>query len=605
MTSARRWPRRRAASAFALARFALLTPRGGIGPPGRIPRAIRLPVVHTFVPVRTLFPPAAANLRAIRTAVAEPVCVLAAGVLLTVALTYPVAFQIDRLGRLNTDDGRWSIWVVSWVAHALTSRPWAVFDANIFYPEPLTLAYSEANLLAGLLGAPAWLLTQNPYTTYNVVFLASFVLSLSATYYLVRYLTASRAAAAVTAVLFAFCPYVFARTAHVQLLFIGTLPLVLLQLHRFIDAPSERRAIWLGVALWVAALGCGYYGVFAAMVVGLGLSWFAITRRLGRHSAYWWGIVVAAAVSIGLTLPFFLPYLQISARGFGRTLQDASLNSANLAAFAASSSWAHRSWLPYIGAYSEVLFPGVLAVSLGFLGLLTIARRGWREGARDVWAFYAVVAGLGFWIALGPAAGLYRGLYDYVPALVFLRAPARAGVLVTLALCVLSASVIRDVMDRSRRTTLTVVCLGLLALADLAQFPLTQFRQAPPPAAAYQVLAQLPRGPVAHFPYWYQTTDLPRHAYYMLGSTAHWQPLVNGYSDFIPSSFRETMRQLASFPSEDALWILSERGTRYVVLHLDLYGESDRGGLIEKLDHHPRLRPLVRHGPILLFELLP
>lgn len=66
----------------------------------------------------------------------------------------PRRVQTDRLGRVNTDDGRWSIWVVSWVAHALTSQPWRVFDANIFYPERQTLAYSEANLLAGLVGIP-------------------------------------------------------------------------------------------------------------------------------------------------------------------------------------------------------------------------------------------------------------------------------------------------------------------------------------------------------------------------------------------------------------------------------------------------------------------
>ncbi len=213
--------------------------------------------------MRSTIPPDTANLRAV-VAARESVCVLAIGALLTIALTYPVAFQIDRLGRLNTDDGRWSIWVVSWVANALTSEPWRVFDANIFYPERQTLAYSEANLLAGLIGAPAWLLTRNPYTTYNVAFLASFVLSFIATYYLVRYLTASRAAAGVTAILFTFCPYVFARTAHVQLLFIGTLPLVMLQFHRFIDDPSRRT--------------CGRFG---ACPVGGG-PWLRLLRRVWR-----------------------------------------------------------------------------------------------------------------------------------------------------------------------------------------------------------------------------------------------------------------------------------------------------------------------------------
>ena len=30
------------------------------------------------------------------------------------------------------------------------------------------------------------------------------------------------------------------------------------------------------------------------------------------------------------------------------------------------------------------------------------------------------------------------------------------------------------------------------------------------------------------------------HAIYMLNSTAHWMPLVNGYSDYIPPDFVRT-----------------------------------------------------------------
>ena len=42
-------------------------------------------------------------------------------------------------------------------------------------------------------------------------------------------------AAAVAAVLFAYCPFVFARTAHIQLLLIGGLPFCMLALHRLVD----------------------------------------------------------------------------------------------------------------------------------------------------------------------------------------------------------------------------------------------------------------------------------------------------------------------------------------------------------------------------------
>jgi hypothetical protein len=189
-----------------------------------------------------------------------------------------VAFHLDQLGRINTDDGRWSIWVVSLVAHKLTTHPSEVFQANIFYPHRYALAFSEANLGAGLLGAPVWLATKNPYTTHNVVFLAAFVTALAGAYYLARYLTGHRQAAAVAAILFGFCPFIFARTAHVQLLFIGSLPFCMLA-PPVVDAPS----VAIGgarVLLWATAMTCAYYGIFAALMVSLGTLLYATSRRL-------------------------------------------------------------------------------------------------------------------------------------------------------------------------------------------------------------------------------------------------------------------------------------------------------------------------------------
>ena len=58
---------------------------------------------------------------AFRAELIEATLVVLAATILTILSTYPVAFRLDHLGRTNTDDGRWSIWVVSWVAHALTS----------------------------------------------------------------------------------------------------------------------------------------------------------------------------------------------------------------------------------------------------------------------------------------------------------------------------------------------------------------------------------------------------------------------------------------------------------------------------------------------------
>lgn len=530
----------------------------------------------------------------------EGLLVVVAGTALAVALTYPVAFQIDRIGRVNTDDGRWSIWVVSWVAHSLTTAPLGLYDANIFYPHRYTLAFSEANLGAGLLGAPVWAATKNPYTTHNVVFLASFVISFAGAYYLTRHLSASRPAASLAGVLFAFCPFIFARTAHIQLLFIGGLPWCLLAFHRLIDRPTVTRSVVLGVLLWATALSCAYYGIFAGLMAGLGTLVYGVSRRLWRSSDHWTGIALAAFISVGLTLPFFLPYLYVQETGgFVRTLDDARQYSANLGAWGASSAWAHRWWLPALGHFNEVLFPGVLTVVLGVAGGVLLFQRG-----RDTAVLYILIAVIAFWSSFGPDAGLYRLLYE-IPIFSFLRAPARMGILVTLSLVVFAAIAATHLLARVPRPALAAAVLVLAAVAELTRVPLTQFREAEPLSPVYRVLASLPPGAVAEFPYFHERSDFPRHAYYMLNSTAHWQPLVNGYSDHIPGDFRESVLPLSSFPTRESFAILAKAGARYAVFHLDMYNGRAREQLLERLDtYSPYLRPLAREGSVWLYEIV-
>ena len=74
-------------------------------------------------------------------------------VALTVLVTWPQALHLAaRIGA--HDDPQFSIWRLAWIAHALRSDPWHLFDANIFYPAKGTLAFSDAMLLEGVLAAP-------------------------------------------------------------------------------------------------------------------------------------------------------------------------------------------------------------------------------------------------------------------------------------------------------------------------------------------------------------------------------------------------------------------------------------------------------------------
>jgi hypothetical protein len=545
--------------------------------------------------------------------------IAALAILLTVAFTYPIAPRLGSVGRFDTGDGHWSIWCVAWVSHALATDPADLFDANIFVPHRDTLAYSENNIVAGILGLPAYLASGNPYATHNFSMLVGIALAMVGAYALVRYLTGDTGAAIVAAIGFAFCPFLFARTAHIQLMLFFGLPIALLAMHRLIDAPSAGRGVGLGLALAVQALACGYYGIFAGLLAALGLPFFALTRGRWRELRYWTAAAIAAATSIALVVPFFLPYVRVQGElGFTRSVEEAAYYSADIQAWLASSAWAHRWILSWLGHWNEVLFPGALTLLGGLWGLVYTWRTAPSADApaapggssttpvrRDVLAFYAISGALAFWISFGPAAGLYRLLFAVIPVFSLLRAPSRIGIVVVLALVVLFAAGLASAFARlaPRTRAWAAAALSLALCAELFAAPIG-VREAPPVLSAYRQLATLPRRAVLELPFFYERSDFPRHARYMSASGWHWQPLINGYSDHIPAEFRELAPRMHGFPSPESFAELRQRRARYVVIHLNLYARRDRERLLERLAAFaPYLTLLNDDGAVRLYEI--
>jgi hypothetical protein len=548
----------------------------------------------------------------------EGLLVVAVASVVTVAMTYPLAFRLGSVGRVDTGDGQFSIWNVAWVAHALLTNPGGLFNANIFYPHSGTLAYAEANLVAGALAVPVYALTENPHAAHNSVVLLSFVLSAVGMYYLARYLTGSRSAAAVAAPLFAFCPYVYARTAHIQLLMTAGLPFSLLAAHRLIDRPEPWRSVQLGLVLVASALACGYYGVFAGLVVGFACLFYMVARKQWTNGAYYVAVIAAAAVALLWIWPFFEPYraLQNATQPF-RELEEARGYSANWLAYLAADGWGNGWVLTLLttltGArFTEVLFPGLLTIGLAAVGVSAAARTTGAEAlpagapgrARETVLFYGLVATFAGWLSFGPDLGLYALMYRHVPTFSLLRAPGRFGIVVTLALVVIAAVGAARLLNGRRRPAALAAAICITALAELTAVPLP-YRPVEPTRSPYAMLAKMPPGAVAEFPFFYREIDFHRHAAYMLNSTAHWKPLVNGYSDFIPPDFQAMVIPVSSFPVLEAFNILRKHGTRYVIFHAGWYDTRSREKLEERLRlYSDYLRRLASEGDIWLYEIV-
>jgi hypothetical protein len=529
----------------------------------------------------------------------ELVLVVIAAAALTACLTYPFAFKIGHIGRVDNGDGQFSIWNVAWVARALVADPRHVFDANIFYPHRDTLAYSENNLGAGALAVPVYWATHNPYAAHNFALLAAFVLSATAMYSLVRYLTRDRRAAAISGIAFAFCPYVFAHLPHIQLLMTAGLAFSMLAFHRLTDAPTIGRGAVLGAALAGQALCCGYYGVFVALMTGYGVLVTTLVGTRSREPRFWLAVAVAALVAVACVAPAFRPYWSLSrVEGFHRSLDEARLYSANWSAYLASSAYAHAWMLRFLPPWREVVFPGFVATALGATGLWT-ARR---ERGGEVLLLYGGLLVLAFWASFGPGAELYSLLYAAVPLFAWLRAPARFGLIVSFALCVLAGYGTAALLRRPR---LAGVAPALIVLAAAELVVPLEIPEALPVEPVYQRLASQPRGALLEMPFWYLPPMFPRHTFYMIQSTAHWMPLVNGYSDYMPPDFFEHVLTLAPFPSHESFKLLEASKVRYVIFHMYWYNDDNRRDVLQRLEEfEPYLRPIYAGEGTRLYEIV-
>jgi hypothetical protein len=542
---------------------------------------------------------------------------LALFVALTAVMTYPQVLHMSE-GVHDPADPLMVTWVLAWVAHQLPNAPAHIFDANIFYPERNTLAYSETLLVPGLFAAPLHWLGVAPIVVYNLVFLSGFALSGVGVALLARRLTGNAGAAIVAGIVFAFAPYRIDHYAHLQLQQTQFIPLTMWAFHRLLERGRLRDGLLLGVCAVCQMLSCMYYGIFLIpyMATVCGAMLIAAGRMPVRRLL---ALVLTAAVIALAMLPVARAYLAarqvVGERGLGEVAEN-------------SATWRNYLAPPEANAlYGKVfnrftdperrLFPGFVAVALAIVGLWP-RKDEKRSRSGGYFRSPQFAYGLGLLLALDVSLGMngliYSRLYDYFLPFRALRIPARMGLMVGFSLAVLAgygASRIAGWLPSSnaRRTALTLV--GVLMLVEYASTPL-ELWAAPrrPPDVYADLLHDIGDGPTSViFEFPTGNMEDPEYLYY---STFHWQNLVNGYSGFFPPSYRNVVTAASGFPDERSMSVLGTHGVRYLVIHGEwLFGERYEQ-LTAELDRRSNIRLVSRrpwqrgdkHAEISLYRVL-
>jgi hypothetical protein len=226
-------------------------------------------------------------------------------------------------------------------------------------------------------------------------------------------------------------------------------------------------------------------------------------------------------------------------------------------------------------------------------------------------ASYAILTLLAADLSLGLNGLTYGWIAEHVPAMDGLRSPSRFSIVTLCGLAALAAAGVRSLQraaaageaasteDGARRPpfltrhrpALLVTGVVFLMLIEYGNRGMYIGPVQHAPLDVYRAMASVGPGVVLELPL--PTADrLPgRDWQYAFWSTAHWHPLVNGYSGYYPAGYIETLERMRTFPDAGSIARLRRMDVRYIVVHRALMEPAAYSALALRMAARPELRP--------------
>jgi hypothetical protein len=542
--------------------------------------------------------------------------VAAAAFVLTAIHTWPLVTSPARLSLNYHGDVLLNEWIVAWVQHQLPRAPLDLFQANIFHPAPDVLAFSEPLIVPALLAWPIRVLGGSPVLVHNLLLLAGLMLTMAGGYALFHHWTQDHLASILAGAALAFNTQSLARIEHLQAVHAYGLPLALLSADRLSTTGERRHAWWL--AAWMVSLA--YTSGYLVVITTVALAALVLIRMpawSGRLLPVIGGLTSATVLTSLVVLPLYLPYRRAAIdHDMTRPLEEVLNFSATTEGYVTSHGRLHGwLWNADRGSGSDpsdAFFPGFMVGFLALGGVVLAflpAERSRNNLPARLPVRHAVVILLvlmltGFMLSLGTRTPLYGWLYAIFPPMNALRAAARFGVLFLLGMAGLAGVGLALLRRRAPRSIATAA--GFLALfcvtieAFRAPFPYREFRGIP---GVYSLLADEPAPVVLVEVPFYPPDAIFMNAEYVLNSTAHWRPLMNGYSGYVPKTYRDRWDEFWLFPEPASVEAMKAAGATHIMVHPARFGNDAASALRRALANPALERIAVGTEDLTLFRI--
>lgn len=549
--------------------------------------------------------------------------VAAGSAVLAVVMTWPLALHATTAFYHDNADPAEYAWILSWPGHVLLHHPSQLWNGNLFYPAPDSLAFTDTGL--GYL--PASFLGDSPTTAvlrFNLLFMFAFALTFAGTYALARQLGARWPGALLAGAAFAYAPWHLAQWGHITVISTGGVALALAALARGHGfslrsgyRPDRVRPKWIAagwaIAAWQMTLGFAIGVPFFYVLIILGAvtaaGWLLARRpRLTRAMGWANGLGI---LGFGLvTYAMARVSLRVAERyDIHRTYTELGMYSPRPGGLLSppptswlwgntlSGLWHNAAAGPGYKGLAEVTWlPGfaLLACALGGVALSVFALR-WR-------ALLAVSAALLALLSMGTelfGGALYMVLYRHVPGWDAIRTPGRLMIWATLALAILAAGFLTRLWGllqqrwqqrtvhpgptlRWALTLAMVLPTGFALLEGVSTSDLHPVPQAPPTLATLSSSAQ----PVLVLP-----SQDRYDCIAMYWTVSHYQRMTNGCGSVEPPTLAQIRWAAVDFPNQKSIRLFQKLGIRsVVVIKKDIPGSMQKDVLTHPVTGLPITR---------------
>ena len=536
--------------------------------------------------------------------------------LAAIVLTYPLFFKIGSYiaGFSSTDEI--SVWYFWWLKYAYVHKIAVSFSHLAGAPFGMDLSAVERLYPVCIEMRKLLVIPLNEIAAWNFEILSGFILSAFFVYLTMWYLLKERTVAFFSGVIFAFCPYHFARAwQHIGFSHTEWLALFIFSILRLKSSINKWNIGLSFLSLYLVFSFDLYYAYFSLIVALIAIIYMLLKERNKSFKFIFW-ITIVSLANLAILANSLIPIMGTikkaaspSAWGFVRPFDDLFSQSVKYLSYFLPAT-VHpifgKFTESFIGTewYGDSLTEHTLYLGWVPLILAFVALRRWRRNRKSPSHQVTKSPGsnedfyIGFFVFLAVAAWLFSqppwwdifGFKIYMPSffmykiLPMFRAYCRFGIVVMLAVAVLAGFGLKFILERFKSQKTKVVVTALFYGLVLFEFwnwpPYKVIDLSRVPAVYYWIKEQPKDIVIADYPL---DTDSPNELYKFF-QTVHEKKIINGT---IPGTHANKVAQEIRRLSEPkTASILKWMGVKYVVVHKDDYLKTD---LIEDKEDMERI----------------